>query len=348
MDQPVKEEDKIEKDISRDREGSEVGEEENETRNGFQEEEEVVDKQEEKESKGKKGKHGGGRIKRPMNAFMVWSSLERKKLAEKEPNLHNTELSKRLGQMWKEMTEEDKTPYRQEATRLKDKLMEDHPEYKYKPRRRKDLRHIQTSTGNIGLFSSHVIADRSYSAPPVPPILPSSNSLYHYNQDMIDGVGSGQTHYPYYHSTPTSPHHINSIMPHNMFPPHYYHPHLGGSPPAAFQIGGSSNQLALQQHTGHLPHLAQGGPPAADLRLECTMTSVGCDSTIPTGLVTSTYFQFPSPLVVSSSPSSPTSPVYASETPPCSPYMPSSTTSIQSYSISETSNTTQVCVHALL
>uniref|UniRef100_A0A1X7TFF1 Uncharacterized protein n=1 Tax=Amphimedon queenslandica TaxID=400682 RepID=A0A1X7TFF1_AMPQE len=53
------------------------------------------------------------------------------------------------------------------------------------------------------------------------------------------------------------------------------------------------------------------------------MTSVGCDSTIPTGLVTSTCFQFPSPLVISSSP---TSPVYVSETPPCSPYMPSSTT----------------------
>lgn len=341
MDQPVKEEEGIEKDISRDRDTSELGEEENETRNGFQEDEEVGEKQEEKESKGKKGKHGGGRIKRPMNAFMVWSSLERKKLAEKEPNLHNTELSKRLGQMWKEMPEVDKTPYRQEATRLKDKLMEDHPEYKYKPRRRKDLRHIQTSTGNVGLFSSHGITDRSYSAPPVPPLLPSSNSLYHYNPDMIDGAG------PYYHSTPTSPHHhMNGIIPYNMFPPQYYHPHLGSSPPAAFQMGGSSNQLALQQHTGQLPHLAPTGP-APDPRLECTMTSVSCDNSIPTGLVTSTCFQFPGSLVISSSPSSPTSPVYVSETPPCSPYMPSSTTSIQSYSISETSNTTQVCVSML-
>ena len=77
------------------------------------------------------------RIKRPMNAFMVWSSIERKKLAEREPRLHNTELSKRLGQMWKNMNEEDKQPFRKEAEKLKAKLMEEHPDYKYRPRRRK-------------------------------------------------------------------------------------------------------------------------------------------------------------------------------------------------------------------
>ena len=86
-------------------------------------------------SKGKGGRKN--HIKRPMNAFMVWSSIERKKLAEREPKLHNTELSKRLGQAWKNMTEDDKKPFRVEADRLKSKLMEEHPDYKYRPRRRK-------------------------------------------------------------------------------------------------------------------------------------------------------------------------------------------------------------------
>lgn len=90
------------------------------------------------------------KIKRPMNAFMVWSSVERKKLAEKEPRLHNTELSKRLGHTWKTMTEHEKLPFRKEADRLKLKLMEEHPDYKYKPRRRKcDLSNRNTLWGNM-------------------------------------------------------------------------------------------------------------------------------------------------------------------------------------------------------
>uniref|UniRef100_A0A3B5BEG9 Transcription factor SOX n=1 Tax=Stegastes partitus TaxID=144197 RepID=A0A3B5BEG9_9TELE len=90
-----------------------------------------------------------GHIKRPMNAFMVWSQIERRKIMEQSPDMHNAEISKRLGKRWKLLRDSDKIPFIREAERLRLKHMADYPDYKYRPRKK-----VKSSASNTKTSSS--------------------------------------------------------------------------------------------------------------------------------------------------------------------------------------------------
>lgn len=71
-----------------------------------------------------------------MNAFMVWSQLERRKIIEVTPDKHNAEISKELGRRWKLLPEDARQPYIDEAERLRILHQKEYPDYKYKPRKK--------------------------------------------------------------------------------------------------------------------------------------------------------------------------------------------------------------------
>jgi len=69
----------------------------------------------------------------------VWSQIERRKICEVTPDMHNAVISKSLGVRWKSLTDEQKQPYIEEAERLRKLHLQEYPDYKYRPKKKQNL-----------------------------------------------------------------------------------------------------------------------------------------------------------------------------------------------------------------
>lgn len=116
-------------------------------------------------------------IKRPMNAFMVWSQIQRKKIINEYPEMHNAEISRRLGRLWRILCEDEKQPYIQEAERLRVQHLQMYPDYKYRPKKRRGAPVKKFETSGICSAPSGI---------PSPPILPMSRAAAAISTDSVE------------------------------------------------------------------------------------------------------------------------------------------------------------------
>lgn len=101
------------------------------------------------------------KIRRPMNAFMIFSKKHRKLVHKKHPNQDNRTVSKILGEWWYALKPEEKAPYNELASSYKDAHFKLHPEWKWCS---KDRRKSTTATNNnatSGILTAIVNADEN-------------------------------------------------------------------------------------------------------------------------------------------------------------------------------------------
>ena len=87
-------------------------------------------------------------IKRPMNAFLLYSQQYRGAFKVLYPGRDNREISTILAKHWREMKPEQKEPYKEKARELMRRTKESHPDFKYCEARKETISVTANGDGN--------------------------------------------------------------------------------------------------------------------------------------------------------------------------------------------------------
>ncbi|CAH1402356.1 unnamed protein product [Nezara viridula] len=139
---------------------------------------------------------GKDRIRRPMNAFMIFSKRHRALVHQRHPNQDNRTVSKILGEWWYALRPEQKQQYHELASEVKEAHFKAHPEWKWCS---KDRRKSSTGSGRGKLGS----VDECSEGPPPPS--PQIN-LQSSNENCL-GISENKTADPSLSTQQNSMHH---------------------------------------------------------------------------------------------------------------------------------------------
>lgn len=117
------------------------------------------------------------RIRRPMNAFMIFSKRHRAMVHQQHPNQDNRTVSKILGEWWYALKSEEKTKYHELASEVKEAHFKAHPEWKWCSKdRRKSSSSTKDTRERIGSLDGADSLDEKSPNTPADHLVPNDNA----------------------------------------------------------------------------------------------------------------------------------------------------------------------------
>ncbi|CEG78315.1 hypothetical protein RMATCC62417_12945 [Rhizopus microsporus] len=76
------------------------------------------------------------KIPRPMNSFMIYRLEKQREIVKECPGANHRDISKIIAKWWKEMSDEEKQPYRTKALMARHEHSQRYPDYKFCPQKK--------------------------------------------------------------------------------------------------------------------------------------------------------------------------------------------------------------------